>query len=54
MFTQNTDIRNYIHSCDVEKLPITYEDKMEVELFGHNVFSVWNRIQNAKKTQTNM
>lgn len=37
MFVQNTDIRNYIHSCDVEKLPITYEDKMEVELFGHKI-----------------
>lgn len=37
MFMTNTDIKNYIHSADVEKLPITYEDKMEVELFGNKV-----------------
>lgn len=29
MFVQHTKIEDYIHSCDVEKLPITYDDKME-------------------------
>ena len=32
MFVQHTKIEDYIHSCDVEKLPITYDDKMEVNL----------------------
>lgn len=29
-----TNIDDYIKSCDVETLPINYDDKMEVELFG--------------------
>lgn len=37
MFVQNTDKRNYIHSCDVENLPIIYENKKEVNLFGHKI-----------------
>ena len=43
MFVTNTDIKNYIHSADVEKLPITYEDKMEVELFGNKVLIEKNK-----------
>ena len=45
MFVTNTDIKNYIHSADVEKLPITYEDKMEVELFGNKVLIEKNKWQ---------
>lgn len=37
MFVQHTKIEDYIHSCDVEKLPITYDDKMEVNLFGNKI-----------------
>ena len=37
MFVQHTKIEDYLHSCDVEKLPITYEDKMEVNLFGNKI-----------------
>ena len=37
MFVQHKEIKDYIHSCDVEKLPITYNDKKEVELFGNKI-----------------
>lgn len=37
MFLQNKDITNYIHSVDVEKLPIIYDNKMEVDLFGSKI-----------------
>lgn len=37
MFVQIKDIKDYIHKCNVEKLPITYDDKMEVNLFGNKV-----------------
>ena len=30
MFVQIKDIKDYIHKCNVEKLPITYDDKMDV------------------------
>ena len=37
MFVQHTKIEDYLHSCDVEKLPITYDDKMEINLFGNKI-----------------
>lgn len=37
MFAQIKDIKDYIHKCNVEKLPITYDDKMEVNLFGNKI-----------------
>lgn len=37
MFVQNKSIKYYIHKCNVEKLPINYDDKMEVNLFGHKI-----------------
>ena len=37
MFIQNTNIKNYIHKCNVENLPIKYNDKMEVKLFGNTI-----------------
>lgn len=37
MFVQIKDIKDYIHKCNVEKLPITYDDKMEVNLFGNKI-----------------
>lgn len=37
MFTTITNKANYIKSADVERLPISYEDKIERELFGHKV-----------------
>lgn len=37
MFTTIINKENYIRSADVEKLPISYEDKIEKELFGHKV-----------------
>lgn len=37
MFVRHTDIKNYIHRCNVEELPITYSDKMEVDLFGNKI-----------------
>ena len=37
MFTQIKRIEDYIHSVDVENLPITYDDKMTVNLFGNEI-----------------
>lgn len=37
MFTTITDKKDYIRSADVEKLPISYDHKIERELFGHKV-----------------
>lgn len=37
MFKTINSIDEYLHSADVEKLPITYEDKMHVNLFEHEV-----------------
>ena len=37
MFTTITNKENYIKSADVESLPISYENKIEKELFGHKV-----------------
>lgn len=37
MFVQIKDIKDYIHKYNVEKLPITYDDKMEVNLFGNKI-----------------
>lgn len=37
MFIKHKNINKYIHGCDVEKLPIIYDDKMEVNLFGHKI-----------------
>lgn len=37
MFKTINSIDEYLHSADVEKLPITYEDKLHVNLFGHEV-----------------
>lgn len=37
MFKTITNKKDYIKQCDVENLPISYENKMEVELFGNKV-----------------
>ena len=37
MFVQNKSIKDYIHKCNVERLPINYDGKMEVKLFGHRI-----------------
>jgi MoaA/NifB/PqqE/SkfB family radical SAM enzyme len=37
MFVTITDKGNYIRSANVEQLPISYENKIERELFGHKV-----------------
>ena len=37
MFKTINLINEYLHSADVEKLPITYEDKMCVNLFGNEI-----------------
>lgn len=37
MFRTTNSIDEYIHSADVEKLPITYEDKLCVNLFGNQI-----------------
>ena len=37
MFRTVNSIEGYLHSADVEKLPITYEDKMCVNLFGNEI-----------------
>lgn len=37
MFKTINSIDEYLHSADVEKLPITYEDKMCVNLFGNEI-----------------
>ena len=37
MFKTINSIDEYLHSADVEKLPITYEDKLHVNLFGQEV-----------------
>lgn len=37
MFKTITNKEEYLHAADVEKLPIHYEDKMEVNLFGNSI-----------------
>ena len=37
MFKTTNSIDEYLHSADVEKLPITYENKLHVNLFGNEV-----------------
>ena len=37
MFIQNKSIKDYIHKCNVERLPINYDGKMEVNLFDHRI-----------------
>lgn len=37
MFKQITDRTKYIPFCEVSKLPIVYDDKMKVNLFGKNI-----------------
>lgn len=37
MFRTTNSIDEYLHSADVEKLPITYENKLRVNLFGQEV-----------------
>ena len=38
MFKTITNKDDYIKKCDVECLPISYDDKMEVNLFGKSIF----------------
>lgn len=37
MFKTITNKKEYIKQCDVENLPISYNNKMEVELFGNKI-----------------
>ena len=37
MFKTINSLDEYLYSADVEKLPITYENKLHVNLFGNEV-----------------